>query len=163
MDKSTLNQEGETRMSWYLFFIDHWRHLIKLLVSTYNLQCCITSKSQCGVCLRVKEETVNTELFKGTAAQLFCGDCLAAKARAVRVNSSDLEAKIRKRKYLFGWVGWPNSYKKLWKERKSLKTRKKQRGKNNEGQRYPTDKSDQKRWIWENYMIKYLCAKRKSK
>ena len=52
----------------------------------------------------MKEETVNTELFKGTAAQLFCGDCLAAKARAVRVNSSDLEAKIRKRKVSF-WVG----------------------------------------------------------
>ena len=29
---------------YYLFFIDLWRHLIKLLVSTYNLQCCPTSK-----------------------------------------------------------------------------------------------------------------------
>ena len=53
----------------------------------------------------MKEETVNTELFKGTAAQLFCGDCLAAKARAVRVNSSDLEAKLEKRNiFRGGWV-----------------------------------------------------------
>ena len=68
-------------------------------MSTYNLQCHPISKSQC----LSGGQTVNTELFKGTAgARIFCADCLAAIVRAVRVNSSDLEAKIRNGKKVGG-------------------------------------------------------------